>query len=184
MDESDDDRPVTETCDAAAGPPVEVVLFAEPGATWIWLLAGPVAGLAMLAIEISSGYGARPLTPLVFLVLLSGFIAVQVKAARIHTSVSLTATTLREGTETIRIDEIVRIYPDPENSPRSGRDLEKWQSARALGELAGVPRHRTGIGLKLTGKRTAQAWARRHRTLRAALNELVEDTGSGSDPDT
>ena len=31
----------------------------------------------------------------------------------------------------------------------------KWQSARAIGELTGVPRGRTGIGLKLTGGRTA-----------------------------
>ena len=52
---------------------------------------------------------------------------------------------------------------------------QKWQEARALGELAGVPRGRIGIGLKLTGGRTAQAWARRHRHLRAALTPLVQE---------
>ena len=38
-----------------------------------------------------------------------------------------------------------------------------------------MPRGRTGIGLKLTGGRTAQAWARHHRDLRAALTPLVEE---------
>jgi hypothetical protein len=38
-----------------------------------------------------------------------------------------------------------------------------------------VPRRRTGIGLKLTEGRTAQAWARRHRHLRAALTPLVQE---------
>ena len=37
-----------------------------------------------------------------------------------------------------------------------------------------MPRGRTGIGVELTGKRTAQAWARNHRALRAALTTLVE----------
>ena len=38
-----------------------------------------------------------------------------------------------------------------------------------------MPRGRTGIGLKLTEGRTAQAWARRHRHLRAALTPLVQE---------
>jgi hypothetical protein len=41
--------------------------------------------------------------------------------------------------------------------------------------LAGVPKRRTGIGLKLTEGRTAQAWARRHRHLRAALTPLIQE---------
>lgn len=145
------------------------VLFREPGASWLWLLAGPAAGTAMALIQLSAGYGLQPLVPGMFLVLVSGFLAIQVKAARIHTSVELTPVTLRQGAETIRIAEIVRIFP-----PAEGREVPKWQSARALGELTGVPRGRTGIGLKLTGGRTAQAWARRHAELRAALALLVE----------
>jgi hypothetical protein len=171
MDETRDEAHVSGSPDAVAP---DEVLFAEPGASRLWVLAGPVSAVAMLLIQISSGYGLRPLVPAVFLVLVTGFVSLQVKAARLHTSVVLTATTLRQGAETIRVDEIVRIYPDPENSVRSGRDLEKWQTARALGELTGVPKGRTGIGLRLTGKRTAQAWARRHRALRAALTELVD----------
>jgi hypothetical protein len=59
--------------------------------------------------------------------------------------------------------------------------VEKWQSARSLGELNGVPRHRVAIGLKLTDGRTAQAWARRHRALRSALAPLVHER---TDPDS
>jgi hypothetical protein len=147
------------------------VLFSEAGASWLWLLAGPVAGIAMMIIQISSGYGPKPLVPGIFLVLVTSFLAVQVKAARIHTSVELTARYLREGTETILIPEILRIYPEAE-----GREVPKWQSARALGELTGVPRGRTGIGIKLSNDRSAQAWARKHRDLRAALNSLVGES--------
>jgi hypothetical protein len=154
----------------APAPEVQV-LFREPGASWLWLLAGPAAGVAMLLIQISSGYGPKPLVPGIFLVLVTGFLAIQVKAARIHTSVELTPQYLREGAETILIPEIIRIYPEAE-----GRDVPKWQSARALGELAGVPRGRTGIGVRLSNDRTAQAWARRHRELRAALNSLVNES--------
>lgn len=152
----------------------EAVLFSEPGASWYWVLAGPVSALAMLGIQVWSGNGIQWIVPLAFLVLVGGFVGLQIKAARIHTSVVLTARWLREGTETLMISEILRVYPEPENSLRSGRETEKWQSARALGELAGVPRGRTGIGVKLTNDRTAQAWARRHRTLRAELVKLVE----------
>lgn len=64
---------------------------------------------------------------------------------------------------------------DEKGRPDTDRaTVEQWQSARTLGELAGVPRGRTGIGLRLTGGRTAQAWARNHRGLRAALTALVE----------
>jgi hypothetical protein len=84
--------------------------------------------------------------------------------------VELTPTTLREGTERILIDDIVRIYPEP-----TGSELLGWQSARALGELTGVPKGRNGIGLKLTNDRTAQAWARKHQQLRSALIHLMDE---------
>jgi hypothetical protein len=155
---------VTET-----GPPPEV-LFCEQGSSWWWLSAGPAAGIVMALIQASGGYGIRLLVPAIFFVLVSGFLAIQVKAARIHTSVELTPDYLRQGTERIRIDDIVRIYPEPE-----GPEEPKWQSARALGELTGVPRGRTGIGLKLTNDRAAQAWARKHNQLRAALTNLMEE---------
>lgn len=146
------------------------VLFYEPGATWWWVLAGPAAAIAMALIQMSAGYGFQWLVPAVFLVLVSGFLWIQVKAARIHTSVELTPDHLRQGTERISTDDIVRIYPEAK-----GPDAPKWQAARALGELTGVPRGRTGIGLKLTNDRTAQAWARRHHQLRTVLTQLVEE---------
>lgn len=150
-------------------------LFYEPGARWYWVLAGPLAALSMILIEVWSGAGVQPLTPIIFLVMVSAFVALQVKAARIHVSVELTEDALRQGTETLLVREIVRVYPEPENHEKSGKELAQWQSARALGELVGVPRGRIGIGLKLTGGRTAQAWARRHRQLRAALTPLVQE---------
>jgi hypothetical protein len=152
------------------GAAAEQVLFYEPGATWWWVLAGPAAGIAMALIQMSAGYGFQWLVPGVFLVLVTGFLTIQVKAARIHTSVELTPEHLRQGTERVRTDDIVRIYPEP-----TGPEAPKWQSARALGELTGVPRGRTGIGLKLTNDRAAQAWARRHKQLRIVLTQLVEE---------
>jgi hypothetical protein len=146
------------------------VLFYEQGASWWWVLAGPAAGVAMALIQLSAGYGIQLLVPGIFFLLVSGFLAIQIKAARIHTSVELTPDSLRQGTERIPTANIVLVYPEPK-----GPDEPKWQSARALGELTGVPRGRTGIGLKLTNDRAVQAWARKHEALRAALTQLVEE---------
>jgi hypothetical protein len=150
-------------------------LFREAGASWYWVLVGPASAGIMLWLEKKNGYGWQVSVPLLFLVLVTSFIALQVKAARIHTSVELTNDTLRQGTETIKVGEIVKVYPAPDHPLTSQKDLERWQSARALGELVSVPKGRIGIGLRLSGGRTAQAWARRHRHLRAALTPLVEE---------
>lgn len=151
-------------------------LFCESGASWNWVLIGPAATVALLLLQNSGGYyRLQPLILALFLVLVSGFIAIQIKAARIHTSVELTEETLREGTETIAVRDIVSVYPEPPRPTYRRVEPEKWQEARALGELRGVPRRRTGIGLRLTGGRIVQAWARNHRGLRAALGQLVID---------
>lgn len=150
-------------------------LFYEPGARWWWVMWGPVAAGAMILVEVWSGAPVSFVVPAIFLILVSAFVGLQVKAARIHVSVELTEDALRQGTETLLVREIVRVYPEPEHHEASGKELAQWQSARALGELVGVPRGRVGIGLKLTGDRTAQAWARRHRELRAALTPLVQE---------
>lgn len=160
-------------------------LFFESGASWRWLLAGPAAALAMLFVQWRAGLGFPLKVPLMFLVLVSGMLALQVKAARIHTSVELTGETLREGTEIIEVKDIVMVFPEPEVPvrPRSSisswrvkpsEPQEEWQRARALGELSGVPRGRTGVGIKLVGGRFAQAWARDHEEFRATLARLVE----------
>jgi hypothetical protein len=154
------------------------VLFYERGASWYWLIAGPIAGAVMLGIEINAGLGPQLIVPIFFVVLVSGFLGLQVKAARIHTSVALTCDALRQGAETIAVDTITRIFPEPEPDG----EPYKWQSARALGELTGVPKGRTGIGLKLTEDRMAQAWARNHRQLRATLTQLLEQRSSENMP--
>jgi hypothetical protein len=158
-------------------------LFYEAGASWYWLLAGPMSAGTMLLIEKNSGYGWQLPVPMAFLVLVTGFLGLQVKAARIHASVELTEQILRQGTETIRVAEILKVYPEPKHPQAREGQPQPWQSARALGELAGVPRGRIGIGLKLTGGRTAQAWARRHRQLRAALTPLVQERVTPAEPD-
>ena len=94
-------------------------LFYEQGASWLWVLAGPASGIAMLMIQLSAGLGIQWIVPTAFFLLVTGFVAVQVKAARIHTSVELTPTTLREGAEKIQIDDIVRIYPEADGSRRA-----------------------------------------------------------------
>lgn len=154
----------------------EVVLFAEEGASWRWLVGGPLAASAMALIQYNAGTGS-PLVPLGFLVLLTAVFTVQVKAARIHTSVELTPTALREGTETILISEILEVYPEEPKKPKSAEPQEPWQSARTLGELSGIPKGRTAIGLKLTNGRTAQAWARDDEKLKAELTRLVAQRG-------
>jgi hypothetical protein len=157
-------------------------LFFEPGASWFWLLSGPLSAGTMLMIERSSGYGWEIAVPVVFLLLVTAFVGLQVKAARIHASVELTERTLRQGTESIPVDDILRVLPAADSDAASNGP-QPWQSARTLGELVGVPRGRVGIGLKLAGGRTVQAWARRHRDLRAALTQLVEQRGGFVEPD-
>lgn len=160
-------------------------LFREVGASWYWVLIGPLSAGVILWLEKSSGYGWQIGVPLLFLVLVTSFVALQVKAARIHTSVELTSETLRQGTETIKVAEIVKVYPPPDHPLTSEKELERWQTARALGELIAVPKGRIGIGVRLTGGRTAQAWARKHRHLRAVLTPLVEERvgPNGAPPD-
>ena len=62
--------------------------------------------------------------PAIFLVMVSAFIGLQIKAARIHVSVELTEDALREGTETILVREIVKIFPE-------ARDI-RWSPTKPL----------------------------------------------------
>ncbi|MBU3705239.1 MAG: DUF3093 domain-containing protein [Mycobacterium sp.] len=178
-----------------ADPPApDAPLFSEPGASLGWLLGGPIAAAAMIFVQVSSGAGFNPVVPLGLLVVLTFVFGLQVKAARMHTSVELTREYLRQGVETILLREIVSVYPESPDKPASGPlagvstlsllrgrvaidpdEAKGWQSARSLGELNGVPKGRKGIGLKLTKGRTAQAWARNHEELRRLLIQLVEE---------
>ena len=165
-------------------------LFFERGASWYWMLAAPAAALTMVFVQYRAGLGFRAFVPLLFLVMVGGFLGLQIKAARTHTSVELTADALREGTEVVGVDEIVAVYPEPDNSVKTagfmdrwqGRalgmsstgPLEKWQTSRSLGEINGVPRGRKPVGIKLAGGSYVQAWARDHEGLRAALTRVLE----------
>lgn len=171
--------------------PGSPALYAEEGASWYWLLAGPAAALVMAFVQWRAGVGFQPFVPGLFLVMVSGMLALQVHAGRVHMSVELTRESLREGTEVLPVDEIAEVYPEPENTVKAagfvdkwqGRalgveasgPLEKWQTSRTLGELSGVPRGRTPVGLRLTGGRYVQAWARNADALREQLSLLVAE---------
>ena len=130
----------------------------------------------MVFVQYRAGLGFRIMVPLMFLILVSGFLGLQVKAARVHTSVGLTLRPCARAPGPFRSQRIVAVYPDPENTVKAagfmekwqGRTLglratgplEKWQTSRTLGEINGIPRGRTPVGLKLTGGRYVQAWAR------------------------
>ena len=178
-------------------PDVDAPLFSEPGASLGWLLGGPVAAAAMIFVQVSSGAGFNPLVPLGLLVVLTFVFGLQVKAARMHTSVELTREYLRQGVETILLPEIVSVYPESPDKPAAGPlagvstlsllrgrvaidpdEAKGWQAARSLGELNGIPKGRKGIGLKLTNGRTAQAWARNQEELRRLLTQLIEERDS------
>jgi len=105
------------------------------------VLVGPGSAVAMAAIQASTGLGFQPLVPGIFLLLVTGFLSIQIKAARIHTSVELTPDYLRQGTETIRLSEVVTIFPEagvPKR--RSGNRPVRsasWRACRAAARASG-----------------------------------------------
>ncbi|MFR9772508.1 hypothetical protein [Nocardia sp. SC052] len=156
----------------------EAVLFTEPGARWRAVAYGPILCLAVLVLELVTGGDVHWFALLFCAALIAGFVALQVVAGKRHVGVELTAETLRSGTESVPLSSIAEVMPErDENS----WDDEEWESARALGELSGVPRRRTGIGLRLADGSLVQAWARDHKALRAALTEAVQRSSDGVD---
>lgn len=152
-------------------------LFYEPGGAW-WVVAiGPVLCLVVLVMEIIGGGKLHWPALLVFAVLIGGFSLIQVYAARAHVSVRLTETSLRQGARTILLDEISEIFPE-NNSP----EPQKWESAPALGELSAVPRRRKGVGIKTTGGKLAQAWARDVDRFRSELVQAHQAVEMGLAP--
>lgn len=168
-DESDPDEPDLDEPDPDEPEPdidPGEVLFYEPGGSW-WVVAiGPVLVGAVLILEIAGPGQVHWPVMLIFGAIIFGFSIVQVIAARRHVSVELTETTLRQGTKRIALDDIARVYP-----ANHAGDAQKWESARALGELAGVPRRRKGVGLKMSDGSLAQAWARDVDRFRTELTE-------------
>lgn len=153
------------------------MLFRESGGSWFVVLIGPLLIAAVVAVE-ASGPGRIHWPVLsIFFVILTGFSALQVYAARQHVSVELTETTLRQGARTIPLSDIETIHPE-----NVGGDAMKWESAPALGELSGVPRRRKGIGLTMSSGSLAQAWARDHRRFRQELTEAVMAVHMGLGP--
>ncbi|NIL92393.1 hypothetical protein RhoFasSB10_04752 [Rhodococcus fascians] len=150
------------------------VLFHEPGGRWRALLWGPAFCLVVLAVELGSGPVIHWFALALFSLILVGLTYVQLRAARMHVSVELTTRQLRQGTETVDVAEITEIFP-PAEYEDGEYEPKKWETARVLGELSGVPRKRHGIGLRLVGGGLVQAWAKDDDGLRAALETAKQE---------
>lgn len=150
------------------------VLFHEPGGRWRALLWGPAFCLVVLAVELASGPVIHWFALALFSLILVGLTYVQLRAARMHVSVELTTRQLRQGTETVDVAEITEIFP-PAEYKDGEYEPKKWETARVLGELSGVPRKRHGIGLRLVGGGLVQAWAKDDDGLRAALETAKQE---------
>ncbi len=161
--------------DAGDDGPEPEVLFYESGGSW-WVVAiGPVLVGAVVAMELfGPDHHVHWGLWSIFFVILTGFSVLQVYAARQHTSVELTDTTLRQGTRTIDLNSIEKIYPE-NHSP----EAQDWESAPALGDLSGVPRRRKGVGVKLDNGKMAQAWARDVEHFRSELTSAWQAVKMG-----
>lgn len=170
---------------AESGPPGQrdlpekgEVLFYEPGGSWTMVIAAGLLIAAVLVMEIlGKGQVHWPVLTIFFVVLV-GFGALQRAAARLHVTVELTETTLRQGAQTIALADIAEVYPE-----NRAAEHQKWESARALGELPAVPRRRKGVGVKLTDGRLAQAWARDVDRFRSELTEAQLAVKLGLEPE-
>lgn len=148
------------------------VLFAEPGARWRAVAYGPLICLLLLAAELAAGVTPHWFALLFCAALITGFGVLQVYAARTHVSVELTEDFLRNGAETTPVRSLAAVLPADADEP--------WEDGRALGELTGVPRRRTAIGLRRTDGELVRTWAKDHRALRAALTEAIaRSAGAG-----
>lgn len=180
------DREADEVRDDRVDHAEDTSLFYEPGACWWTVSYGPVACALILVIEMATGTTPHWFALTFCATLIAAFSSVQVLAARAHVSVQLTASALRQGAETIPLSAIAAVLPEHGEGTLDVAALqgvswddagswpdEEWTSARALGELTGVPRRRTGIGLRLREGGLVRAWAKDHRGLRAALTEAL-----------
>lgn len=156
-------------------PTREPVLFHEPGGRWRMLAWGPAFCLVVLVVELVTGPVIHWFGLVVFALILVGFTYVQLRAARMHVSVELTPRQLRQGTETVDLVDIAEIFPPAEYADNE-YEPKKWETARVLGELAGVPRKRHGIGLRLVGGGLVQAWAKDDDGLRSALEAATRES--------
>ncbi|MFI1464621.1 hypothetical protein [Nocardia carnea] len=152
------------------------VLFTEPGARWRAVAYGPLICALLLAAELAAGVTPHWFALLFCAALITAFAVLQIYAARTHVSVEVTDGFLRNGAETTPIRSIAEVLPPDSDDP--------WEGGRALGELTGVPRRRTAVGLRRTDGELVRTWAKDHRALRIALTEAIARSGSGSTADT
>lgn len=147
------------------------VRYAEPGGRWRSVAWGPAFALLGVVLEAATGARVHGWVWLAAAVLLGGLTALQVSAARTHTSVELTGDALRQGERVLPLAEVAEVH-GPSVREAFDDPFEPWETAPALGAPA-VPKKRTGVGLTLTDGRVVQAWAVDDEALRAALVGVV-----------
>ena len=162
--------------DPASLDPGRVLFYEEGGSRWVILIGPVMIGLTLL-MEILGGGRIHWEILTIFGVILVGFSWMQVAAARQHVSVELTESTLRQGARTLALCDITKVFPEN----RSDKP-QKWESARALGELPAVPRRRKGVGVELVNGDLRQAWARDVDRFRNELSETVMAVHMGLGP--
>ncbi len=137
---------------------------------------GPLICVLLLAAELAAGVTPHWFALVFCAVLITGFAVLQIYAARTHVSVEVTDGFLRNGAETTSIRSIAAVLPADSDEP--------WEDGRVLGELTGVPRRRTAVGLRRTDGELVRTWAKDHRALRTALTEAITRSGTDSVGDT
>jgi hypothetical protein len=144
----------------------EPALFAEPGSTWWPVLWGPVFAAIGAGLESLGGGRVHVVAWLVVGAGLGGLAAGWAASRRRLLCVSLTATELRQGQETLAVQRIAEV---PEGDPPA--------RTRVLGGAWTVPRKFGEVPLRLDDGTVVLAWARDADGLRDALCGLVTSRG-------
>jgi hypothetical protein len=139
------------------------VLFAEPGSTWWPVAWGPIFAAVGALVELTTG-PVHTLGWVLVALVFAGAGAIWANGRRRVCSVELTPETLRQGQETLAVEQIAA----------ADEEVGTSVAARVLGGGWAVPRKFESVPVKLQDGTVVVAWARDGEALRAALRELVE----------
>lgn len=143
-------------------------LYSEPGSGWWPLAWGPGFALVGVLVESMTPGARHPWLWALLAVALIGASVVWVCGRRWVYSVSLSASSLVAGRETLAVSRIAGVL-----------DGDSPARARVLGGGWTVPRGTTEVPLRLDDGSVALAWARDPQALVAALWPLVGEGDVG-----
>lgn len=142
------------------------VRFSEPGASWSAVLIGPAFALFGFIAEAVTG----PTHPWLWIgaaIVLAATTALFVYARRTYAVVRLTVSDLTQGTESLSVSRVSRVFGSDEQAPRGARVLGGGTTHAA------VPRGHAQVPLELDDGSVVVAWARDGEGLRSALSDVV-----------